>query len=214
MNPVAAVGCGMAAALAVEPRWRVRTAGIVAAVGVAPLPGTALLAAGWLLGMRNRLRLRRRRRAAADADVPRLAELLSLAMAGGLTVRQALERAVPRLHPDIAAEVRSVLRQAHAVGLAGALSSARGRARALWLRMARALVTGAPLGDSLTSFVAAARHEERMTRAAAFRRLPVKLMVPVALLILPGFVVLTLGPALLGALEELSLPLAPGRLPG
>ena len=40
---------------------------------------------------------------------------------------------------------------------------------------------------------------------AAARRLPVRLLVPVALLMLPGFVVLTAGPALLGAAERLRI---------
>ena len=55
------------------------------------------------------------------------------------------------------------------------------------------------LADVLNEVLAG--HAERITVA---RRLPVRLLLPLALLILPGFVVLAVGPAVLQALARLA----------
>lgn len=69
----------------------------------------------------------------------------------------------------------------------------------------RALSTGAPLIPAVSGHAARLRDEERSRQLSAARRLPVKLLFPLALLILPGFLVLTIGPAVLGSLERLGL---------
>ncbi len=69
----------------------------------------------------------------------------------------------------------------------------------------RALATGAPLAPAVSGYATALRNEERSRQLTAARRLPVKLLFPLALLILPGFLLLTVGPAVLGSLERLGL---------
>ena len=69
----------------------------------------------------------------------------------------------------------------------------------------RALLTGAPLEPAVSGYATTLRNEERSRELTAARRLPVKLLFPLALLILPGFLILTIGPAVLGSLERLGI---------
>ena len=69
----------------------------------------------------------------------------------------------------------------------------------------RALSTGAPLQPAVSGYATTLRNEERSRELNAARRLPVKLLFPLALLILPGFLIVTIGPAVLGSLDRLGL---------
>jgi len=219
VTPPAVALLATAAACTAGRRTRTRWAAATALIAIAPVPVAAAAAAAGLLRWRARLRRRRLDSAAADADVMVLAELVGMGISAGLSVGLALQSAADRVHSTLRGEVATLLRRAHPMGLAAALASAQGRARPLWLCMARATVTGAPLAGSLAAFVATRRSAAHALRIAAARRLPIRLMLPVAMLILPGFVMLTLGPALLSALSDLSFPialslsLAAGRLP-
>ena len=68
----------------------------------------------------------------------------------------------------------------------------------------KAIFKGLP-ALAVAAFVAERHDEERARRRAAGARLPVRMLVPLSLLILPGFVLLTVGPALLGAVRRLGL---------
>jgi tight adherence protein C len=78
-------------------------------------------------------------------------------------------------------------------------------AAALFALADRALVTGAPLLASIDGYATNLRRIERSAAIERARRLPVKLLFPLALLILPGFLLLTLGPALLAGLGRVGL---------
>ncbi|MBT8201735.1 MAG: hypothetical protein HKN74_01305 [Acidimicrobiia bacterium] len=196
------------AALSVVRRRRPGTAE-AALAGALAFPVAALVGAagGGALVVRRRLRARRLEAEAAAADVVTLAELTGLALSAGLSLTAALSRAADSVHPDLAGEVRGVLRSAVRGGLEAALSSGAGRGRRFYLMVARAATTGAPLVPAIDAFVRDATAAQRAARLEAARRLPVKLMIPLAFLILPGFVLLTVGPAVLAALERLALPL-------
>jgi hypothetical protein len=62
--------------------------------------------------------------------------------------------------------------------------------------------------EAVASYLAELRLERRTAALEKARRLPVTLMIPLGLLILPGFVLLFAGPVLLGSITELarSLP--------
>jgi tight adherence protein C len=190
-------------------RWPARTAAAAAAcvvlVAVAPLPGLAAAATAAALGARARLRRRRLREEAAGRDVTLLADLVALGLRAGLGLPEALRRAVPLVHPDLAAEVEGVLRAADRSGSEAALAAAGGRAARLYRMAARAAATGAPLADAVEGFAVERRHADHARAVEDARRLPVRMLVPLALLILPGFVVLAVGPALLEALARLQL---------
>jgi len=126
-----------------------------------------------------------------------LAEMVGLALSAGLTLSQALRAARSHVHPQLGREVDDLLRRAVHGGLATALAAAGGHAHRLYVVAARAVVTGAPLAPAVDSFLREAVAEQRAVRLEAARRLPVRLMLPLALLILPGFVLLTVGPTVL-----------------
>ncbi|MGI9648528.1 MAG: type II secretion system F family protein [Acidimicrobiia bacterium] len=190
----------------VSNRQRILRSGVVTGALLAPVPAMAGAAAMGLLRARRRLHIRRTIVRDAAADVGLLAELTGLGLSAGLGLSQALSAARPFVHPRLAEEVDGVLRRAAHGGLAAALAGASGHGRRLYLLAARSVVTGAPLASAMDAFVAEAAAEERSAQLEAARRLPVRLMLPLALLILPGFVLLTVGPAVLAALERFALP--------
>ena len=149
--------------------------------------------------------VRRRHVREAEADVIVLAELVSVGLAAGLGFSAVLRRAAEGLAPEIRQEVADVLRAATTTGLAAALTMASGRCRGLFRLAARAVDTGAPVGAAAEAFVDDAIDEQRSNDLANARRLPVKLVFPLAFLILPGFMLLTVGPAVLSSGRRLGL---------
>ncbi len=106
-------------------------------------------------------------------------------------------------------EISSLLRRSARLGMAEALRGHEGRLGRLTLLLARAHVTGASISDAVQTFVNERRDDERAADLEAARKLPVKLTIPLALLILPGFVVLTVGPSVLDAARRLLGPVLP-----
>ena len=171
-----------------------------------PLVGVAGLGAAFLVRWRNRLHRRRVSREAAQADVALLAELVGVALTAGLSLHAALATARPYLGWELTDEIDGVLRRARGSGLGAVLSESEGAGQDLYRMAARAVSTGAPLVAAVDGFVHERLSGERAARLAEARRLPVRLMVPLALLILPGFVLMTLAPALASTLDRLVLP--------
>jgi pilus assembly protein TadC len=75
----------------------------------------------------------------------------------------------------------------------------------LYRLAARATLTGASLVDALSALVAETRAARRAAALADARRLSVRLLFPLALLILPGFVVLVAGPVVIDGIARLDL---------
>jgi tight adherence protein C len=205
----------MAMAVIAYPHRRAGAAAALAAVVAAPGIVVALAVLGTAALLLARRRIRARADRDADGDVAVLGELVALGLSAGLTFPAALDLGAGEVAPLLRSEVAGVLREARSSGAGAILESASGRARRLYLLAGRAMVTGAPVLTAVEALVAERRDEERSRVRARARRLPVRMLFPLALLILPGFVLLTLGPALLGALERLQFPLpaAFGRLP-
>jgi len=149
----------------------------------------------------------RRRDRAASADVAVLAGNLLIALTGGLTTRAALVAASRSVHPVLQDEVKAVLRAASSHGLARALWEFEGHNTRLFVVLARARSTGASVASAVAAFIEELRGHQREAVLSTARRLPVKLAVPLALLILPGFVVLTVGPSVVGSARRLFGPL-------
>ncbi len=102
-----------------------------------------------------------------------------------------------------------MLRQARRSGLARALGGCSGRGARFYLLLARAQTTGASIAGAVASFVDERRQEDRARSLEAARKLPVKLTIPLALLILPGFVALTVGPSVLTTVRSIFGPVVP-----
>ncbi len=209
MSVLVAGAAGLAAYEALRARIPVRVAAL-AGTGLAgllwqPVPALVAAVGGAAVLARRRLATRRRAAERAEADVPLLAELTLLGLTAGLPFGAALAAAAEEVDEALGAGVRAVLRRSRRTGLGAALHTGEGPAHELFRLAARATATGAPLAVAVAGFVDQARHTERSARMAAARKLPVRLLLPLALLILPGFVVLTMGPALLSALDRLQL---------
>lgn len=146
---------------------------------------------------------RTRDRAAAASDAVVLADLVALGLTAGRTVRSALAHAAPHLHPGLSAEVRDLGAAMDRHGAAGALAAAGGTVSGLARVVASAAASGAPVAAAVAAHADTLRRDRHAAAVTAARRLPVRLLLPLALLILPGFVVLAVGPAVIQALARL-----------
>jgi hypothetical protein len=180
---------------------------VALAAGLAPV--SLLLAVVPLAGVvawrrATAIRDARRTRAHAETDVALLADLTALGLRSGLAVRPALEAASQRVAPALCEEVAGVLAAIDRSGAAVALSVADGMARGLYTTVASAAASGAPIESAVTAFAAGRRAEAHARHLADLRRLPVRMLLPLALLVLPGFAVLVVGPALVESLSRLA----------
>jgi len=186
---------------------------LIAGCGVALVVRYPWLAAGF--GLRlciDRYRtLRSRqdetRRAAADAMV--VGRVVHVALAGGLTLAAALDLAVNEVGQLVDAELTALLRAARREGMSAAMAGSSGPLmRPLFARITLAQTSGAPMQEAVAAYLAESRSARRGQALEKVRRLPVTLMVPLGLLILPGFVALFVGPIVLNSLMDLvgSLP--------
>lgn len=162
------------------------------------------LFARWSRQRRQRLALRR-----AVRDVSIAGRIVLVGLTGGLPLPASLEGAAAEVGPLVAAELNGVLRAARREGMAAALAASSGPlTRPLFSRLALAQASGAPMVDGVAAFLSEVRSIRRAEALESARRLPVTLMIPLGLLILPGFVVLFVGPIVLTSMRELfvSLP--------
>jgi tight adherence protein C len=176
---------------------------LMCAVAWQPLPMVLAIAVGGVGFRWRRLRQQRRDAGGLADGVVLLGELVSLGLGAGLPFLGAVARAADEFTEPLAGEVRQVIRTARIKGSSHALAAASGHSGPLFRLVARAVATGSPVANAVTAFVLESRRARRADRLATAKRLPVRLLVPLTLLILPGFVVLTLGPALLSGLERL-----------
>jgi hypothetical protein len=197
----AVVGLGCRRRHALEPEW-------VAAGCWAMITNPLLTAATVVtVAARRRWKVATRARARlveADADVTLLADLLALAMRAGLSIRAACEQSAARLHPLLRSDVAELVTAMDQVGVGPALGRGAGRLEGVCRVIEGAAASGAPPADALAALADRLRHERHTAAVAATRRLPVRLLLPLALLILPGFVILTVGPAVLQAVARLN----------
>ncbi|HSG78311.1 MAG TPA: type II secretion system F family protein [Acidimicrobiia bacterium] len=198
-----ALAVGWAASQWVAPHRRLPVGVVGGLLMVAPVPAVAAGAVAALWAWRGRLARRRDAMGAVEGDLVVLADLVALGLTAGLPPRAALDAASRWVVPELGDEVRLVLAEADRRGVAAALADAGGHGARLYRLLARAVVSGAPAADAVESYAAERRHADHAARLADARKLPVRLLVPLALLILPGFVVLAVGPAVIDALERL-----------
>lgn len=189
----------------VRPRYANVAALAVFAALLVPVP-TLVGAAGFgMLMLRRRLATKRTQAEASQADVTVLSELTLLGLSGGLTFSASLDQAAGHVVGPLQREVRGVLRKASLSGVAAGFGLASGDAAGLYHIAGRAAVTGASVSSAVAGFVDERRAVEAAEALAKARRLPVRLLFPLALLILPGFMVLTVGPAVVGAVARLTM---------
>ena len=159
------------------------------------LCGFAVLAV-WRVRQRREDELRRR------GDTATLAELTAVGLTGGLSLHPSLALAAATLGGPVGAETEALLGEMRIAGV-DVLRTAGGSASALYRTMGRAAVTGASLLDPVTRLADELHAARAAAQLEAVRRLPVAMLFPLTLLILPGFLLLTVAPALLAGLRLL-----------
>lgn len=145
-------------------------------------------------------RLRRKRPAPPDG-IEVAARLLVL-VGTGLPLLAALEEAAPAV---LGIEV--VARRARRLGTAAALALASGSLAPLLHRLADAAASGSSPEPALRAYIEVERRRRQTEAVERARRLPVRLMVPMTLLVLPGFVLMVYGPAFIDLVTSLLGPL-------
>lgn len=128
--------------------------------------------------------------------------LVLIELRSGLSVLAALEGASRALPDDVV--LRTVTRVARVSGLVPALSHADARLRPMLAQLARAQKSGASLTDSMRRLLETEMAAEKSRRVARARTLPVRLMIPVTLLMLPGLVLFLYAPSLLAMFDDLT----------
>ncbi len=149
------------------------------------------------------------RRAAIDRHVLELVELLLAAIEAGLPPATAVERSAGLLHGPLGAEIDRVGKEI-SLGLdwrsALEQSAARTKSESM-ATLASALGRAHRLGTSpratLRGIATDLRAERRARAEELARRAPVKMLFPLVLLILPAFLLLTVGPVLLATVRSL-----------
>jgi tight adherence protein B len=120
-----------------------------------------------------------------------------------MTLGAALELAQGFLRGDVGEEISMVVRRARRQGTSLALSEAGQLTRPLLSRLTLAAASGAPVAEAVADHLVEMRQQRRTAALERVRRLPVTLMIPLGLLILPGFVVLFVGPIVFRSLGSL-----------
>jgi Type II secretion system (T2SS), protein F len=137
-----------------------------------------------------------------DPPVSLVLLLLLVELRSGMSVLAALAgvaESLPRYE-----SLRVVARVARVSGLVAALGHADDRLRPVVNQLARAQRSGASLSGAMRRMLEAELAETKTTRIARARTLPVRLMIPVTLLMLPGLVLFLYAPSLLGMFRDLT----------
>ncbi|HJQ95301.1 MAG TPA: type II secretion system F family protein [Acidimicrobiia bacterium] len=152
----------------------------------------------WRRKPSKRIRLRE-----APVQQALLARILLVGLTAGLPLTSALELARGFMRGEVAVETAAVVRRARRQGMALALSEAGPLTRPLLSRLAVATASGAPIAEAVADHLVEMRQLRRTVALERVRRLPVTLMIPLGLLILPGFVVLFVGPIVFRSFGDL-----------
>lgn len=132
------------------------------------------------------------------------AELVGLGLAGGLSIAAAHRVALDHAPEPVRPALSSLLGSIDRTGVVEALGGDRGPLSGCSAVLAAASATGAPVLPALEAFVRQEHHRRHMAAVESARRLPIRLLIPLTLLVLPGFVLITVGPTLADSLARLS----------
>ena len=178
-------------------------------LGVNPLlglaAGAAILSA---LQIRRIVRMRVEQSSGRSEQIL-AADLVASGVEAGVSFDEAVSVASDFLPTSVASEMRTMARLSHhATGPHGDTAVEDGDRSVVdeMFRLSRrSSATGAPLVQGLRSLAEAERARDAAERLERLERLPVKLLFPLAFLILPGFLLVAVVPALVSGISKLSL---------
>lgn len=127
--------------------------------------------------------------------------LLLVELRSGQSVLGALQRTSAALPEHVG--LRRVSRVATVSGLTRAVTHAPAELRGVVSQLARAQTSGSSLVGAVRRLLDDDLLEERSRRLARVRALPTRLMIPVALLMMPGMILLLYGPSVIGLYQSL-----------
>jgi tight adherence protein C len=151
----------------------------------------------------------RRRRLRMSLQVPELAELLLATTSAGLNPSLALRRSAGILGGPLGEEVRAAVRRLDlGAPWRTTLEDLAERTtdpsiHRLVRAMGRSQRLGTPLASALHHVAEELRNDRRAGAEERARRAPVKMLFPLVFLILPAFLLLTVGPVLLATIRTL-----------
>ncbi len=196
-------GCVAAAAyLALRPPHHVVVTPTLVSFAINPLLGLAVGAA--LIGVVRIRRISHERSVRSDrrADEILAADLVASGVEAGASFDEAVSVAAGFVHTSVASEMQRMARAAHHATAADEDGSIVSE---MFRLSRRSAVSGAPLAPGLRLLSEAERAKDAAERLDRLERLPVKLLFPLAFLILPGFLLVAVAPALVSGISKLSL---------
>ena len=180
----------------------VAAASVVAAFAVAGVAAGVAVAGAIVMVLAAR-RGASRRRLTLDAEQDELValDLIAIGVAGGASVSHAMEIARSVVGPDVGGDLAHITRH-RAAGIG--CEPRTGGLQSMVDAVRRSEAMGTSLAPELAAIAAAARSERHVAARERLARLPVKLLFPLALLTLPGFMLMTVGPVVLASLLRLT----------
>jgi tight adherence protein C len=154
-------------------------------------------------------RLAKRRQAKIASQVPDLADLLLATTQSGLTAPLAFRRSAEALHGPLGGELATALRQIDfGIPWRTAVDHMATRVedpslRRLVSALARTQRLGTSVATALRTVADDLRGERKTLAEERARRAPVKMLFPLVFLILPAFILLTIGPVVLATIRSL-----------
>jgi pilus assembly protein TadC len=154
----------------------------------------ALVAAVLVSGLSPRFVLRWRGLQQEAWSLDQVARLMLVAVSSGMPLATALRATSNAMSGPVARQMDAVARRALLVGTGRALIDAPPELQPLAAMLARAQVSGASVAGALEAFLEARRRAAVFEAVARARRLGIALVIPLTLLLLPGFGLVLFGP--------------------
>jgi hypothetical protein len=170
--------------------------------GINPLLGMAVGSA--LFGATRIRRITRTRTEYVNRRSEELlaAELVASGVQAGVSFDEAVSVTARFVSPQVASEMHAMARIQHHTTV---IERGDSIVHEMFRLSARSAATGSPLAQGLRSLSEAERANDDVARLERLERLPVKLLFPLAFLILPGFLLVAVAPALVSGISKLSL---------
>jgi tight adherence protein C len=189
------------------------TALFVLLFGFLWMPGLALVPLTWVGGVRLPelflARRARRRQERIAAAVPELVELLLATTEAGLGPSVALRRSGEVVRGPLGEEIQAAVREVE-LGMPWQLAMEHlvdrtdvTPLRALAIALARSQRLGSAVGVTLRRVMDDLRRDRRVRAEEMARKAPLKMLFPLVFLILPAFLLLTVGPVVLATIRSL-----------
>lgn len=192
-----------AAGYLLVPSRRTLAMGVVAiAALIHPWIAVVVAASGIAVHRIGRIHHARVVDAVSDNDGVLAVELVGLGVTSGLPFRNAAALTADQLDGPVARDITRALRSVSS----GQLPSIdRDDVQSMFSSAAASETTGMPLAGTLNAIAADRRRAAAAASRERLAKLPVKMLFPLAFLILPGFVLLTVVPPLMSGLSRLGM---------